>query len=61
MKIFKSHIIPILLGTIAGVITLWALDSFEKQDYKYFIKAFLKCLFIPLAVVLVLNLKRTKA
>jgi hypothetical protein len=60
MKFFKSYVVPILLATIIGVIVFWGFDSFESQDSKYFIKTFIKCLFIPLIIVVVLNLKKSK-
>ena len=55
----KKYILPILLGCIAGAITIWAFDSFEPQNPQYFIKAFLKALLpTSIAVLIVQSLRK---
>ncbi len=61
MTFIKFYLFPILLGTVAGFITLWAFDSFVSQDSRYYAKLVLQSL-IPVAiVVIVINLKRKKS
>ncbi len=60
MSILKNYVIPTLVGSIAGAITIWAFDSFEKQEMKYFFNAFIKCLAPIVVAVVIVNMMNKK-
>jgi uncharacterized membrane protein YeaQ/YmgE (transglycosylase-associated protein family) len=51
----KKYILAIMLGSIAGVITVWAFDSFSPQEPKYFAKAFLSTLLTASVVLAIVH------
>ena len=60
MKTIRFYLLPIIIGSLAGVLTQWGFDSFENNGAKYFAVQFLKSLASVSVIVILLNLARKK-
>jgi heme exporter protein D len=56
----KKYILAIILGTLAGILVQWALDSFAMGSTKYFLQLALKSLLIPILVIFVVQVMNTR-